>query len=81
MEKNKEFNDVKKELKEMKNMVKEMEANQPVNRIAISDIEIMSSVESLKECESIANNLIKKNKKFLTERKSKLIREGQGMFQ
>lgn len=42
------------------------------NKVSVCDIEVEGNVESLNTCKHAVNDLIKKNKDFITLRKSKL---------
>ena len=44
----------------------------PINKVSVCDVEVESNVESLDNCKSAVNDLIKKNKNFITLRKNKV---------
>lgn len=48
------------------------------NKVSIADVEVESNVESLNKCKEIAQDLIKKNHKFIANRKNKINFERMG---
>ncbi len=51
-----------------------------INKVSVCDVEVESNVESLERCKSAVNDLIKKNKNFITLRKNKVKADELGYF-
>ena len=51
-----------------------------INKVSVCDVEVESNVESLESCKSAVNDLIKKNKNFITLRKNKVKADELGYF-
>lgn len=52
----------------------------PINKVSVCDVEVESNVESLDRCKGVVNDLIKKNKTFITLRKNKVKADELGYF-
>jgi hypothetical protein len=50
----------------------------PSNKVSVCDVEVESNVESLDSCKSAVNDLIKKNKNFITLRRNKVKADNLG---
>ena len=52
----------------------------PINKVSVCDVEVVSSVENLDRCKKVVNDLIKTNKKFITLRQNKIKADNLGYF-
>jgi hypothetical protein len=80
---NKDINGLsRKELLELaSNLLNEREFRlNHINKVSVCDVEVESNVESLESCKSAVNDLIKKNKNFITLRKNKVKADELGYF-
>lgn len=52
----------------------------PINKVSVCDVEVESSIESLSKCKKIVNDLIRKNKNFITLRNNRVKADHLGYF-
>lgn len=72
----------KKELIDLvSNLINEQEIRLThINKVSVCDVEVESNVESLDNCKSVVNDLIKHNQKFITLRNNKIKADNLGYF-